>query len=240
MASSAGRLRVRPRRRCLGQTALVVAISRPASRQPSRLIDGQPLRPGPTTAPQAPPPPAMAHARCRRAHRADPLAPRLGAGRDRLVGQPVLDVVGQGPRRRVAIARAAAPSPCRQIASSAGGDCRFDLARRRELPCARPCGAASAGRCSSNGALAGQQAVERRAQAVDVAGRPQLGRAGPRPARGSCTPACRSPTPIWSAARSLPDAGRSVASVARRRSARGRRPWPGPSRRPASRRTGRA
>jgi len=55
---------------------------------------------------------------------ADPAAglgrPRLGVGADRFVGQPVFDVVGQQPRRYVAVGWLEAMA-LRQIASRAGG-----------------------------------------------------------------------------------------------------------------------
>ena len=62
--------------------------------------------------------------RCQRAVLSDPSPgagpDRLAASRDRLVGQPVLEIVGQGPGRRVAIPGLSAIA-FRQTASSARG-----------------------------------------------------------------------------------------------------------------------
>src|SRR5271166_2744959 len=93
----------------------------------------------------------------------------LGVSRDRLVGQPELDVVGQGPGRSVAILWL--QGHCLQ---ADGFECFVD--RRVELPgpgkLAFPDGAEHGAQVFAlDWRLACQQAVEGGAQTVDVAGR---------------------------------------------------------------------
>ena len=76
--------------------------------------------------------------RCRAAHRPTRSGQGFAPGRDRLVGQPPLDVLGQRPGRGVAVL-----GPERHgleaDASSAGSIVRIDLARAVESrPAVRP------------------------------------------------------------------------------------------------------
>ncbi len=95
-----------------------------------------------------------------------PARPGLAPGGDRLVGRPSLDVVGQRPGRRVAVLgpqrhRLEADRLQRRV------DRRVELARRREVSLADgPQDRAQVVPLERR--LAGQQAIERRAQAVDV------------------------------------------------------------------------
>ena len=138
---------------------------------------------------------------------------RLAPGRDRLVGHPPLDVLGQRPARGVAILGL---ERHRLQADGLQGrvDRRVELPRRRELA---PLHLAEdlADVVALERRLAGQQAVERRAQAVDVA---TAGPAGPGrrgPARGSCRPAC--PARCRAASRRCRWPRRARASARRRR-----------------------
>ena len=174
--------------------------------------------------------------------RAVPLRPpprpprqRLAPGRHRLVGHPPLDVVGQRPAARRSGPRASVAIALRQTASSArsidGSSCRGGgNSPRWTLRSTSPTS-------PSNGGLAGQQAVERGAEAVDVGARARAGRGRRRPARGSCRPACPAPMPGSVSALPLAERGHRASARRRRAPARpARAAWPGPSRRPASRR----
>ena len=121
-----------------------------------------------------------------------PLVPPLAIRRDRLVGQPVLEVLGQGARRGVSVLRLRAIA-LRQIASRrAGGGRPADRPERRERAAPRsPAGRLRRpGRRTATGRSGGSRAsppgCRRR-----WPGRPRS--SGPPPAPGSCTPACPAP-----------------------------------------------
>ena len=99
---------------------------------------------------------------------AEPLEPALGIGDDRLVGQPVLEVAGQLAHRVVAVGglqghRLQADRLERGRHRAADRPRRPEIALDHPLDHLRDLVAAE-------GDLAGEQLVERRAQAVDVAG----------------------------------------------------------------------
>jgi hypothetical protein len=91
--------------------------------------------------------------------------PRLAPGGDRLFGRPPLDVLGQDPARRVSVGRLLrhrllADRLQRRV------DGAVELSRRPEL--AATDGIEDVGHLAGERRHAGQQAVERGAQAVDV------------------------------------------------------------------------
>ena len=154
--------------------------------------------------------------------------------RDRLVGRPPLDVVLQGqtgwvsllgPRRH----RLQADRLQRRI------DARVELAGPRELAASDL--AEHLADVALEGGLAGQQAVEGGAQAVDVAAGPEVDPARRRPARGSCRRGC--PGRCRARSRHCRWPRRASATARRRRRAPRTSPraaWRGPNRPPASRR----
>ena len=115
---------------------------------------------------------AVAAVRCRRAQRRAAPRPGLAPGRDRLVGHPPLDVLGQRPDRRIAVLR---PRRHRLEADRLQRpvDRRVNPPGRRELPLADV-----AEEVEHLLALerrpARQQAIERGAERVDVRPRPEL------------------------------------------------------------------
>ena len=112
--------------------------------------------------------------RPRRASRDERLAP----GRDRLVGHPALEVVGQGPRPRRSGPPARVAIALRQTASSARSIDGSSCARRRELAPLHRCGAPRRRRpprtaaCRSAGSRAWPPGCRRRAAARAGRGRP--------------------------------------------------------------------
>ena len=121
-------------------------------------------------------------------------APTPQAAADRLARRPrPARRPASAPRRRPGHAAygsawlGRSPSPSGR-SPPAPGRSSLELARRREIA---PLDLAEQLRqvLVVKGSMAGQQAVEGCAQAVDVAGRTQVGRSARRPARGSCRPA---------------------------------------------------
>ena len=194
-----------------------------------------------TAATAAQPGQGRQHGHRRRRHRRPiPLRPppsppreRLAIGRHRLVGRPPFDVVGQRPAARVAV------FGLRRHRLQADGlergvDRRVDRSRTREIALAD--GSQDlADVVSLERRLAGEQAIKRRAQAVNVGTRAEplevagrllgahIRRASPSPSRGGSRPS-RWPTTASASAR--PTAIRAPPSPS---------PWPGPSRPPAFR-----
>ena len=157
--------------------------------------------------------------------------PAIGQRGHRLVGHPSLDVIGQGARRGVAIVglgRHGLEADRLERLVDPG----IKLAGRRELAADARHG--GRGEIIALGRrLAGEQAVEGRAQAVDIRRAARAGRSRRGPARDSYRRACPWPSRAGSRRCRRPT---SASWSARRPTGRPcRSPWPGPSRRPASR-----
>ena len=138
-----------------------------------------------------------------------PACQRLAPGRDRLVGHPAIEVVGQRPAARHSGRRAGghglqADRLQRRV------DARVELRGRRKSP--RCTARITSPIVALERRPAGQQAVERRAQAIDVRPRAQPIEFAPRPAPGSCRPACPAHCPGSVSDEPLAEEGTSVRS----------------------------
>ena len=103
-----------------------------------------------------------------------PLVPSLAIRRDRLVGQPVLEVLGQGARRGVPVLRLRRDRlAADRLQGTQAGDSREGCPERRDraaLGLRRDVCVARVGERR----MAGQQGIKRRPQAVKVTGRADL------------------------------------------------------------------
>ena len=149
---------------------------------------------------------------CFRAHCAARVSQGLAIGRHRLVGQPVLDVVGQCLGRGVAVFRPAAPWPSGRSPPAARAIVRIHCPRAAEI--ALPDLASGRCRCRRPRSAAGRSARSTRSPRGCRHRWP--GRADPsvrRPAPGSCSAGVPRAEPICVAAAPLPDVGRSRPST---------------------------
>ena len=120
-----------------------------------------------------------------------PSRPRLAVGRDRLVGHPALDVLGQGPAGAI------------PVLGPQGHGLEADRLQRPVDRGSRARGGGKSPRWTRGDHLdriarerrfSGQEVIEGGPQAVDVAARTQVFQVALRPARGSCRPACPAPS----------------------------------------------
>ena len=128
--------------------------------------------------------PATTCVRWRRPQRASAGDERFGGGRHRLVGQPMLQVIGQVARRGVAICPAAGPSPSGRSLRGPAESLRLISRGRGKLPAATRSSVSPHIRADERRA-AGEQHVERRAEAVHIARGPDIASGARRLARGS-------------------------------------------------------